>query len=349
MNKTEMKRRAWGLVIVAALCLSTSVVLARDTAQIQPTETEPELTLVAATLPEGIDPDLLVPLGVDYSPDGARLVTSVLTHTPIVWDATTGEQLLELEGHTAHARWTSWSPDGAIIAGGSDDGTVILWDADSGDVLHTLDAGFLLTNGVAFSPDSSRIATTSGIDDVLRIWDVATGNLLSTITFDRMPFFVAWSPDGAQIAVSSMTDDIGGKIFIYDPDSGELVMDLTMPDSNTTGLTYSPDGTRLLSGAFQAELAQEWDVATGEPSMTFLGHTQPVVFADYSPDGTLIATSSWDGARLWDAATGEELLLLTALPMGIPRAIFSPDGTHLVTMQLDGLARIYKLADLLNQ
>ena len=366
-------RIALGLMILAAVLVSTSAVLAhwpiclgeagmqearetpcsvvpeQDMAKVQSTGSEAELTLVAAMIPEGTAPDELVPFGIAYSPDGAQLVTAMAADAPIVWDAATGEQIFELEGHTATARAVAWSPDAATIASGSDDGTVILWDAETGEALHTLDANFFFGNGVAFSPDSHQIAATGGNGRTLRIWDVATGGLLSDIAVGRVPFFIAWSPDGAQIAVSSLADETGGKVFVYDADSGELVIDVTMPDSNTTGLAYSPDGTRLLSGAFQAEIAQEWDAVTGEPLVTLMGHTQPVVWAAYSPDGTLIATSSFDGARLWDAATGEELLTLTASPLGIPRAIFSPDGVHLATMQLDGTARIYNLPDLLDQ
>ena len=52
----------------------------------------------------------------------------------------------------------------------------------------------------------------------------------------------------------------------------------------------------------------------------------------FSPDGTKIATASWDKtARLWDAATGKPL----GAPMkhdGIVLAVaFSPDGTKIAT------------------
>jgi len=375
MNAKRWSRITLGLLIAVAVMLSTSIVLARPAcsaeagmqegletpcsavpsqdnaqgkAQVQPIEPEPELTLVAVTMPavdSGVSP---VPAGLAYNPAGTQLLTAMLADAPIVWNAATGEQVLELEGHSATARTTVWSPNGSLIAGGSDDGTVILWDAETGEVLHKLDAGFILVNGLAFSPDSRRVASTSAIDNTLRVWDVATGELLSNVALDRDLNFVAWSPDSAQVAVSSMADDEGGRVFVVDADSGELVTELMIPGSNTAGLSYSPDGTRLISAGFQGQIAQEWDAATGEPLLTLSGHTQPVVFATYNPDGTLIATSAWDGARLWDAATGEERLALAA-PGGIARAIFSPDGVHLATIQLDGKARIYNLQELLGQ
>jgi WD40 repeat protein len=44
-------------------------------------------------------------------------------------------------------------------------------------------------------------------------------------------------------------------------------------------------------------------------SVTVLhGHSDSVVSAAFSPDGTRIVTASWDKtARIWDVATGEEI------------------------------------------
>ncbi len=44
-----------------------------------------------------------------------------------------------------------------------------------------------------------------------------------------------------------------------------------------------------------------WDVATGENLHTFWGHTSDVEILTFSPDGTILASGSFDGtALLWD-------------------------------------------------
>ncbi len=73
------------------------------------------------------------------------------------------------------------------------------------------------------------------------------------------------------------------------------------------------------------------------PIRSLEGHINRLTSVAYSPDGTSVATASWDGsARIWDAKTGKETLRLglddTKLQPGEPGAntfhqiAFSPDG-----------------------
>ncbi|MBP8857939.1 MAG: hypothetical protein KBG60_07955, partial [Anaerolineaceae bacterium] len=44
------------------------------------------------------------------------------------WDASSGEILHTLAGHTGSVRSVAFSPDGSTLASGSYDGTIIIWD-----------------------------------------------------------------------------------------------------------------------------------------------------------------------------------------------------------------------------
>jgi WD40 repeat protein len=87
---------------------------------------------------------------VVWSPDGTRIVTAVcdasdnhgcLASTARVWDATSGEELAVLTGHTDDVQHVAWSPDGMRIVTASADGTARVWDAASGEELVVLAAG----------------------------------------------------------------------------------------------------------------------------------------------------------------------------------------------------------------
>lgn len=73
------------------------------------------------------------------------------------------------------------------------------------------------------------------------------------------------------------------------------------------GLSFAPDGRRLVSTSHKEPRAVIWDLASGTVAARFAGHQGAVVAAAWEPLGrpNLIATGSFDGTvGLWDAATG---------------------------------------------
>jgi WD40 repeat protein len=76
----------------------------------------------------------------------------------------------------------------------------------------------------------------------------------------------------------------------------------------------STDCTKLLC---LSEVHDKWglharvvaaDVGTGKEIVHMQGHTEPIMWAGFSPDDKLIATTSWDGScKLYDAKTGKHI------------------------------------------
>lgn len=73
-----------------------------------------------------------------------------------------------------------------------------------------------------------------------------------------------------------------------------------------------------------------------------LDHPEVVRWAVFSPDGTRIATASWDRvARIWNADGAGEPIVLRGHKEILASVAFSPDGTRIVTASVDGTARIW--------
>ena len=117
----------------------------------------------------------------------------------------------------------------------------------------------------------------------------------------------------------------------------------------------SPDGTKMVmlgpgmvATIYTVASIDENGTARRGTELHRLTLTGQARSADFSPDGTKIATGCMRGfLRLWDAETGRELKGWTAHPQivccdaGIMALAFSPDGTKIATGGRAGTAKIW--------
>ncbi|MBK9261852.1 MAG: serine/threonine protein kinase [Polyangiaceae bacterium] len=74
------------------------------------------------------------------------------------------------------------------------------------------------------------------------------------------------------------------------------------------------------------------------------GHTGPLNTAEYSPDGSMIATCSDDRTvRTWSAETGELLRTFSGHTDEVWRTVFTRDGKRLMSGSKDGTVRIWDI------
>src|SRR5262249_49156682 len=113
---------------------------------------------------------------------------------------------------------------------------------------------------------------------------------------------------------------------VYDAASGVLLTDLPVGAMTESVVAWHPDGRRLaVTGSLVNPVIQIWDVAASRKVAMLEGHVQRVTYLSFHPDGSLLASASWDGTlRLWNPSTGRQLMqVLPVLPQ------FSSDGRWL--------------------
>ena len=74
--------------------------------------------------------------------DGTRVVSGSMDKTIRIWDASTGEEVQRLEGHSGQVTSVAFSMDGRIVVskstGNYSDGTTRAWDVATGECLHVV-------------------------------------------------------------------------------------------------------------------------------------------------------------------------------------------------------------------
>lgn len=93
-------------------------------------------------------------------------------------------------------------------------------------------------------------------------------------------------------------------------------------------------------------VAALWNVADGQLIREFKGHRDTLYDAELSPDGTVLATCSYDKLIiLWNVETGEPLRDLAGHNGAVFDVAFSPDGRFLVSASADDTCKVWRVSD----
>ncbi len=109
---------------------------------------------------------------VVFSADGRLLARNRQRKGIPVWEAATGRERCQFDGHDGSTVCVAFAPDGRTLASSGYDATIRLWDVADGKELRRLTGHRGKANALAFTPDGATLIS-GGDDTTVLFWDVA--------------------------------------------------------------------------------------------------------------------------------------------------------------------------------
>jgi WD40 repeat protein len=251
-----------------------------------------------------------------------------------------------------------------------DSGVLRHWDLAGQQLLewHHLEE---LATLWAFNPNAALVAAGS---DSLTVWDVASGDLVKTLTWSLKPRWItaiAFHPtrrliatghdDRQQRLIPKTTEgaDHGpvkfqherrkhripnpGMVRVWDIEEPEPICKFTAPHAAISALAFSPDGTKL-AAADERCVIHLWDLKSGDSCGEIAGGGGRIPALVWHPDGKRLVSAGWDtNIRVWDVQTREPIILLNSQDSQVQTLVFNRDGSRLVCSDLSNTVHIWDM------
>jgi WD40 repeat protein len=281
--------------------------------------------------PYAVLPDSRSATRIVFSRDGSLIAGYVQPDAVLIWETATGKLHRTLPGDATIAALV-FSPDGRLLASRGERLRVFEVATGNERPLALDNVGVV---HVAFSPDSKTLLVAAPDAKVCMV-DLTTGDQWApSVAPDARRVRRDRQQWGAGTGALTAFFSADGRWLAWE-DSGLMrVFDVATRAARAAypgalgQLAFSPDGeTWAIASGNEVRLCA---APSGEERAVLRGHSSPVVFLAWSPDGRRLASvagDDWGEVKLWDAASRQEVAAFSpGQAAGVAR--FSPDGRFL--------------------
>ena len=180
---------------------------------------------------------------IAHSHTGEHMASGGEDSTVRIWQITEDgarPKFKPLVGHTGTVYTLKYHPDNTHLCSSAEDGFVVVWNAPRGSQLRKFDANLKWMGRLSFNPSWHFMLTSSEKSpNNVNIWNVETGEILSTIVTPSQVRCWKYSPKGKYI----LTGHLDGQIRVWDPRTTELLHTIR---EDAWSLRFSNSGKYLI-------------------------------------------------------------------------------------------------------
>ena len=246
---------------------------------------------------------------IAFSPTENILASGSRDTTVKLWDTVIGTEIYTIQNPDVIDA-VAFSPDGKILAwrgAGTHTlpDTINLWDVATQSLIAVYERPtsiFHFIDCLALSPDNKTFVTVDHIYDIVKVWDINTGNTIDLGHIGLTP--ISFSDDSTMLATGGTRG-----VKLWNVNTGRDVANIPIkPSSDVQLVSFSPNGRTLAYRVSGEKFTRLWDVTT--QTQTGIIENPSVDYWAFSPDGKILASTARHIITLWDVVTGQPIATL---------------------------------------
>jgi len=282
-------------------------------------------------------------LDLTYSPDGNLLATAGSDGHIRFWDGDTGASAGLVRASNRPIYAICFNKTGTVLAcAGLDSGTIVL-ETSSNNVRRILGEQLDSVLCLAFNPCDPEVLATAGHAGSIRMWNIVTGECISTWESGQLHDKVA--EPRIQSAIHSLAFSPDGLLLVSA--GRESVTVWRLPNAKPTiqlhsrfnlfqSICFDSNGATLAGGGRNSKIMM-WNTREWSPVRTLSYHTRSVFCVRFSPDGSILASAGGDGAIcICSVLTWDSYKTVAADRGSVTALAFHPTGMILASGCNDG-------------
>lgn len=258
----------------------------------------------------------------------------------LVWSlATPAAAPREFTGHQHGIQRIEFSSDGKRLVATGDCKDLRIWDVASAAEVGSPIMHQSNLRSATFSPDGVCVATGTD-DDIVRLFDVATGTLVRQFYGCKGSVTaVRFAGSGTRLMAHAHGE---GSVRIWNVASGRNLATIPFGRVWVDSVVMSPDGARF--AVVDGSSIRVWNADTQESAGRIVARGLSSLMA-FGAVANHILLNEDEGIALWDLTAGRAVVRFGERPVQASILAISPDGRHVAVGASDGTIRLWDVPE----